>query len=78
MTDNQINFINKHADNTIDRTGENILAEMAHALSSAGYEPVGKPWQRDGQWMQMVDVKNVDGYDHIEVTLTVTGWGREA
>lgn len=81
----QADFAMKHGQNTTDRIAPDLLEKIAELLNGKTIEyngrtclikKVGGLYERDGEWRFMFDVKYpCDQYDHVEFTVTKTGFG---
>lgn len=79
-------FALKHGKNTSDRLVPDIMQGISDILDgnrvffngrSCAIKKLGEVRQRDGEWRFSFDVLNPDEtFDHIEFTVTKTGWGR--
>lgn len=78
-------FLLKHGDNTTQRIAPDIL-EALHEHLSKGILYKGKIYQvkklgeidldSDGYCRLLFDIKDIEGFDHIEFSIRKTGWGR--
>jgi hypothetical protein len=72
----ETDFLVKHGINTSDRISKDLINVIQEILVSSSYEYKGKPLEFKAFGNSGIDVKGVDGFDHIEFTITKTGWGR--
>lgn len=61
-----------------DRIAQDLIAVIQDILVSSSYEYNGKPIEFKAFGDKGIDIKGVDGFDHIEFTITKTGFGRMA
>lgn len=81
-----VGFLIKHGGNTTDRIVPDLLRSIANLINKSEIEyngrkcklrQLGEPRSRDGGWRFTFDVLNPDDtFDHVEFTITKTGWGR--
>lgn len=80
-------FALKHGENSTDRMSADLLNGIKTSIKATGVpydgrllsvREVNQPKQDNmGNWYMTVDVLEPDGvHDHVEFTITKTGWGR--